>query len=586
MPDRQPGRRRPRNTDLRRPRNIVAWKAVVLLGMWGFPASSIGAEAPDDELAAQLTAGEFAPALERARATADPATRDAYLAQIAIAQSRDGDADASLATTSEIYDDRVRASTLRDIASQRAGRGGAAQADFDALIELIQSTIAPESWDIVGAPGSIVEFPGGVYVDTSGLLQRIVRRKDIDHLASLRARAKPVLRQGDVRRRSTMRHVSLTRLEKYVQLRLAAQRKPTAAMQTLAGIERVKYVFVYPESGDIVIVGPAGDWHTDGEGRLISTHSGRPVLRLDDLVVVLRHMMSDPTKKFGCSITPTQEALARTQTFLAASAKRPLRTNERDGWLGQLRSNMGKQDIEVFGIDPRTRVARVLVEADYRMKLVGMGLEEGTLGVTSYLDLVKVPPGEAPPSMNVLRWWFTLGYEAILTTDDHNAFEIRGQGVQVLSENELLAAGGRRVPTGASDELNQEFAQSFTTHFDALAAKYPIYAELQNIFDLALVAALIEEHDLPAQVGWHLTCFGDPESYSIKFGPAPQKVETVVNHRIINRRYVLAGVSGGVSVDPSGLVARKSLKVDRYGRLEAERTGVPKNLGHGAWWWD
>ena len=37
----------------------------------------------------------------------------------------------------------------------------------------------------------------------------------------------------------------------------------------------------------------------------------------------------------------------------------------------------GKQDIEVYGLDPRTRAAQVIVEADYRMKLVGMGLEAG-----------------------------------------------------------------------------------------------------------------------------------------------------------------------------------------------------------------
>ena len=52
-----------------------------------------------------------------------------------------------------------------------------------------------------------------------------------------------------------------------------------------------------------------------------------------------------------------------------------------------------------------------------------------------------------------------------------------------------------------SDELTSEFARSFTKHFDTLAAKYPIYAELKNIFDLALVAGLIQSHDLPGQIG-------------------------------------------------------------------------------------
>ena len=60
--------------------------------------------------------------------------------------------------------------------------------------------------------------------------------------------------------------VSLPRLEKQVQLRLAAGRPPTEAMQVLAGLQRIQYVFVYPESGDLVLAGPAGDWNVGPEG--------------------------------------------------------------------------------------------------------------------------------------------------------------------------------------------------------------------------------------------------------------------------------------------------------------------------------
>ncbi len=39
------------------------------------------------------------------------------------------------------------------------GMGGASMADFDTLIDLITSTIAPQTWDLVGGPGSIEGFP-------------------------------------------------------------------------------------------------------------------------------------------------------------------------------------------------------------------------------------------------------------------------------------------------------------------------------------------------------------------------------------------------------------------------------------------
>src|SRR4029078_6829366 len=38
------------------------------------------------------------------------------------------------------------------------GMGGGGIADFDSLIELITTTIDPDSWDDVGGPGSIAEF--------------------------------------------------------------------------------------------------------------------------------------------------------------------------------------------------------------------------------------------------------------------------------------------------------------------------------------------------------------------------------------------------------------------------------------------
>ena len=62
-------------------------------------------------------------------------------------------------------------------------------------------------------------------------------------------------------------------------------------------------------------------------------------------------------------------------------SQQPLKPGQRQKWLNEIRGAMGRQDISVYGIDPRTRAGRVLIEADYRMKLVGIGLEEGTLGV-------------------------------------------------------------------------------------------------------------------------------------------------------------------------------------------------------------
>ena len=116
-----------------------------------------------------------------------------------------------------------------------------------------------------------------------------------------------------------MRMVSLPRLEKCVQLRLAAGQQPSEEMQVLAGLNRISCVFIYPDSGDIVLAGPAGDWTEGPEGAIVNADNGRPVLRLDDLVVIFRQMMSGPNAKFGCRITPREENLAKLQSYLRQS---------------------------------------------------------------------------------------------------------------------------------------------------------------------------------------------------------------------------------------------------------------------------
>mgnify|MGYP003336062702 FL=1 len=60
------------------------------------------------------------------------------------------------------------------------------------------------------------------------------------------------------------------------------------------------------------------------------------------------------------------------------------------------------------GIDPRSIVARVIVEADYRMKLVGMDLEKGVPGVESFLSRVQLDRNGNVPPTDVMRLEFVL----------------------------------------------------------------------------------------------------------------------------------------------------------------------------------
>lgn len=558
----------------------------VLLGVaLAFVAAAVLAAEPGPEarLRKQLAAGDFQLAIAVARKAPGQLQHDRLLARIADLQARSGSADNAEQTAREIYDYRARGQALTRLKRARGeAQGGATQADFDSLIELITSTVKPTSWDTVGGAGSIKGFPTGILADTRAALDRPMIRAAND-LGTLHAASAARAHQESPRRVSALRKVSLVRLEREVARRLAAGQPADEAMRVLAGLQRVEYVFVYPESRDLVLAGPAGDWKMDDRGQAVSADTGEPVLLLEDLVVLLRHAFSGQESRFGCAITPRQDALAQVQAFLAETGKRPLQPGQRRAWLEQLRSQLGQQDVEVFGLDARTRTAQALVEADYHMKLIGMGLTDGVAGVDSYLSLIKVPVGRKPPPLDVLRWWFVMDYEPIATSGDGRAFAIRGRGVRVLSENERLAAEGQRIHTGQSDIWNRQFASSFTEHFDDLAHRYPCYKTLKNIFDLALATALVREQQLTVPINWSLGCFAAGGAYRESPIEPVTQVESVVNHRVINGIHVIAGVSGGVRADPKTLTTSPALRSAKTA-CPAVPTAVP--IPAEMWWWD
>jgi hypothetical protein len=537
-----------------------------------------------------LDAGEFAQAQRLAENQTIVGERNQFLGAVARRQAQNGNRHGALGSLGSMTSGHQYNNSLGSSASGQTGQGGAAQADFDTLINLIKSTIEPLSWDDAGGSGTIQPFPGGIYIDRDGLVVRF----DVNNSAELQ-----VIRRGqfdgmfsehgqDIREESSLRKVSLVRLQRELELLRAQGRDPDAAMRNLAGIYKIQYVLVYPESGDIVIAGPAGQWTDDADGRIVHQRTRRPTAKLDHLVELLRNAFSnDPT--LGCSITPRANNLLKTQQYLKNAAGKPIVAGRTEQWLSGLRDSMGRQDVEVFGVDTQTHLAKTMVEADYHMKLIGMGLVPGVPGMNSYMDNLKQAAEKTgtPQALSMLRWWFTTNYKALHATKDGQAFEIIGSGVKVLSENELIGKLGNRVGTGKSDLLTQQFASEFTKNFEQLSQQYPVYGELRNVFDLALITMLIKSEDLHTRVQWDLDYFLDENGYRVVQAVSPTAVESVISHRLVGGKTVLAGVSGGVLLDPRVVVAEDNIIHDSYGILEAEHKGNANlSLPKAVWWWD
>lgn len=382
---------------------------------------------------------------------------------------------------------------------------------------------------------------GGVSIDAQGVLTKI----RVDQLDALKRERQAALSPvaGALQDRG-LRKVSLRQLEAAIEAQRKRGEPLSDEMRYLAGIQRIQYVFVFPEQQDIVIAGPAEGWKLSPLGEVVGTTTNLPVLLLDDLLVALRSIEQAQSTGFLCSIDPTPEGLARTGQ-LAKQLSNP--GANIDPILKQLEEAMGQQTITVKGAPATSHFARVLVAADYRMKRIAMGFDESPIPqLQSYLQMVKTT-GRAPRNM-LPRWWLEPRYEAILADADGLAYEFRGGSVQCMTEDQVIDAQGQRSASGKTDPQTTKWAAQMTAHYDELAAADAIFGQLRNCMDLAVLAALVQRENLAAKAGWSMPLLLDASLAVEEYNP-PQHVGSQAS--AVNKRgaWVLS-VSGGVLINP------------------------------------
>ncbi|MFN0051071.1 MAG: DUF1598 domain-containing protein [Planctomycetales bacterium] len=532
----------------------------------------------------RLAAGEFGPALDALNDMTDSAEQSRHLRKIAAAQREQREFRAAQETARRIPEQGVRRDERREGARDQGRSGGGAQADFTELIELITSTVAPENWDEVGGAGSVRQYNTGVYVNPQGVMRQLTKEERGSQLEGLHRRARSADLNDDLAQSSTLRMVSLRRLERAVAEAVAAGRPPAETLRRLAGLTRVQYVLVYPEEQELIIAGPAEGWRYDDSGRAVGLESGQPLLDLDDLVVILRAFAPGADGLFGCSINTRDANLKRVKEFVETSTNAgPLRPGQLGKWLKELHTRLGLQDIVVHGVPANTRVAQVLVEADYKMKLIGVKKLDGGPDIPSYFDLLRRAGKVSGIPLEALRWWLTMKYDAIAHDPDRAVFEFRGGSVQVMSENQFVNAQGQHVPTGVAEPINRRFAENFTKHYAQLAEREPVFADLRNLFDMALAAALCQQERLHEKIDWDLGIFAPGGAYHPAQVEAPKVVDSVINHQVYGGRDIVVQVAGGVQADLIAIASDKQLA-----RSSAQLQEVTRKtpLPEGRWWWD
>ena len=417
---------------------------------------------------------------------------------------------------------------------------------------------------------------GGISINTKGILQNATR-DELGALAKLRLKVmEPV--PANLGEKTALRKVSLRGIEDAISKQKWGGKQVPDAIRYLGGLQRIRYVLVYPELHDIVLAGPAENWGADARGNVVGKTSGRPVMQLDDLLAALRSARQAAAGGISCSIDPTKEGLDRLRTLAGTLTS----IGDPQTTAANIEQTLGAQQISIHGVPPTSHFANVLVAADYRMKRIAMGLEPSPLRtLPSFLQMMT---GSGRGMSNMLpRWWLEPKYDPILQDGERLAFELRNGSVKAMTEEDFLNAAGNIEHTGKANPMAQRWADLMTKHYDELAVAEPVFGELQNCIDLAIVAALLVKERLPERANCRLPTMTGVQGAKISELPVPKTVDSQASVLRKGRGWVISA-SGGVKIN-SWQIVNTTETSDRL--PEVRTTATPKKSTKApAWWWD
>lgn len=416
---------------------------------------------------------------------------------------------------------------------------------------------------------------GGVDIDSNGVLNGKTAPLD----KNIRERLVKSLNAADKDIQSTtrMRTISLHGLESAINQASNRGEPLPPEIQFMAGLQRIEYIVLSPETNDILISGPAEGWKVNDDGQVVGIKSGTPVLHLEDFLVAMRHV-EDARQGQGISVSidPTQEGIKRLNQFYEA-----INNNFDPGMRSTIEETVGPQTISLTGVPKDSRFSQVLVAADYKMKRYSMGLEESPIAnMPSVLELARRK--DAGFRKMAPRFWMECNYEPVATTGDNLVWQIRGQGVRTLTEDSFYNEKGEAIDkAGKVNKFAKQWAGTMTERYDELSKAEPAFRDLRNVMDLAVVSAIMARENLLDKVGLEIPTITGKDSFvSIPTLNVPKTVPTQCSFVHLSRSWLITA-SGGVQVDSWGVAA----KIEQDDAIAKSRQ-VALNKTADRWWWN
>ncbi len=422
---------------------------------------------------------------------------------------------------------------------------------------------------VIGPNGVV----GGISVDANGIVARV----EIDPSGQLdQIQSQPKNRVSNkAQRPSHLRKISLRKLEQEIDRLREAKLPLTDEMVLLAGLQRIEYVFVDPEHNDIILAGPADGWRVGKTGFIVGNARGLPVIDLCDLVTMLRTRQRDTVDGITCSMDATPEGKKRYANYM-----RKAKPQFNEQTLRQMKAAIGDYEVTFTGIAARSHFARILIASDLMMKRLGMNLEPSPVrGVKSYVQMLQQTAKRVPQDQSP-RWWLTSDYEPLLRDEAGLAWKIRGQAVKAMTIDDYFDRNGKKVGSRNTNRLAGRWANNFTKHYQELSVELPIFGQLRNCMDLAVVAALLNKYELFKKAGFHPSSLVDADQVQLAEFPVPQFTRPQISYAPSRRGWVVT-LSGGIGIDGWSIASNTEIDAD----LPAIHRQAVESSGQ-SWWWD
>lgn len=413
---------------------------------------------------------------------------------------------------------------------------------------------------------------GGVSVDAQGTLRSASTRERQGQLAALRDAVKKP--EGDIASKTELRMISLAKLQAEVARVTSAGETLSEDVLYLAGLQRVQYIFVYPEQNDIVLAGPAEAWVVRDDATVVGESTGRPVIHLEDLITALRATNTTRKAPMSVSIDPTAEGELRLRNLLSRMNSRfnPAQAEP------AIKKAFGPQVVSLTAVPTDSRMANTLVAADYRMKRLAMDLESSPVaGLPSYMQMIK----NSGAQQTQPRWWMASDYDAILHSDDMLAWKLTGTGIKAMTEEEIVAMDGSRKQTGKANKVAEKWANLFTEKFNELCSHNAAFGDLRNVMDLNIAATVIAAHDLEGVAGCDFGFLrGASGSMKMPSWRTPKTIAPECSFVRGNAGWTVSA-SGGVELNPWKIVGTQAKADSAVASVHAKArpTGA-------SWWWN